>query len=48
MIAFDINMGYYTIKFSPRSKDMKNIVTEFGELRYNKLLVGMRASGDIF
>ena len=41
-------MGYYNIRISLDSKDTKSIVTEFGKFRYNSLLMGMCASGDIF
>ena len=41
-------MGYYTISVSPASQDMTTIVTEFGKFRYNRLPMGMCASGDIF
>ena len=46
--ALDIEMGYYTIRLSPASQDMTTIVTEFGKFRYNRLPMGMCASGDIF
>ena len=45
--ALDLNMGYYTISLSPTSQDMMTIVTEFGIFRYNRLPIGMCASGDI-
>ena len=40
-------MGYYTIRLFPASQDMTTIVTEFGKLRYNRLPMGICASGDI-
>ena len=43
-----INMGYYTIRIFPTSQDMSTIVTEFGKFRYNRLPIGMLASGDTF
>ena len=46
--ALYLNMGYDTIRLSPASQDMATIVTEFGKLRYNRLPMGMCASGDIF
>ena len=46
--ALDINMGYYTIRLPPTSQDMAKIVTEFGKFRYNRLPLGMCASGYIF
>ena len=44
----DINIGYYTIRISPASQDMKMIVTEFGKFRYNSLPMGMLSSCVIF
>ena len=44
----DLNIGYYTIRIYPASQDMTMIVTEFGEFKYNRLPIGMWASGDIF
>ena len=41
-------MGYYTISISPASQDVPAIVNEFGKLRYNRLPMGMCASGYIF
>ena len=41
-------MGYYNIRISPANQDMITIVTEFGKFRYNRLHMGMFASGDIF
>ena len=46
--ALDINMGYYTIMIFPASQDMTTIITKFGKFRYNRLPMGMCASGDIF
>ena len=46
--ALDINMGYYTIRISPETQDMKTIVIGFGKFRYNRLAMGMCASSDIF
>ena len=46
--TLDLNMWYYTIRYSPESHDMKKIVTEFGRFRYNCLPMGMCTSGDIF
>ena len=47
-ITLYLNMGYYTIRLYPASQDMKTIVSEFGKFRYNRLPMGMCASGDIF
>jgi hypothetical protein len=46
--ALDLNMGYYTIQLSTKSKDLTTIVTEFGKFRYNVLPMGLCISGDIF
>ena len=46
--ALDLSMGYYTIRLSPDSQDITSIVTEFRKFRYNRLPMGMCASGDIF
>ena len=40
-------MGYYTISIYYASKDMTKIDTKFGKFRYNRLPMGMCASGDI-
>ena len=40
-------MGYYTINPSSVSQYMTTIVTEFGKFKYNRLSMGMWASGDI-
>ena len=41
-------MGYKTIRLPPASQGMITIVTEFGKFRYNRLPMGMCASGDPF
>ena len=46
--ALYINMGYYTIRFFNMSQEMTTIVTKFGKFGYNRLPMGMCASGDIF
>ena len=46
--ALDLNMGYYTIRLSPASQYMTNIVTEFGKFRYNRLPTDMCFLGDKF
>ena len=48
MTALDLNMGYYNIRLSPASQDMKTIVTESVKFKYNCLPMGMYACGDIF
>ena len=46
--ALDLNMGYCTIQLDAKSKDIITTVTEFGEIRYDVLLMIMGISGDIF
>ena len=41
-------MGYYIKMLSPVSKYMATMVSGFGTFRYNRLPMGMCASGDIF
>ena len=41
-------MVYYTLRLPPVSQDMTTIVAEFCKFRYNRLPMGMCASGDIF
>ena len=41
-------MGYCTTRILPSSQDMTKIVTEFEKFKYNRLPMGMCASGDIF
>ena len=45
--TLDINMGYFTMNIPPTSQDMTTIVTGFSKFRYNRLTLGMCASGDI-
>ena len=46
--AIYFKIGYYAIRISLATPDMKTIVTEFGKFGYNRLPMGMCASGDIF
>ena len=41
-------MGYYTIRLSTLSQEIKMIVTEFGKFIYYRLPMGTWALGDIF
>ena len=41
-------MGYYTIRISSANQDRMTIVTKFGKFRYNRLPMGICASGYIF
>ena len=43
-----LNMGFYTIENLPQSHDLTTIVTKFGKFRYNRVPMGLCASGDIF
>ena len=43
--ALDIIMGYYTIRIPTASQDMTMIVTVFGKSEFNRLYMGMWASG---
>ena len=45
--SLDLNMVYYIIRLYPASRYMTMIVTESGKFRYNRLSMGMCASGDI-
>ena len=47
-IALDINMVYYIIIISPGIKDMAASSIVVWKFRYNHLLIGMCASGNIF
>ena len=40
-----LSMGYYNISIPPASQDMTTIVTKFGKFRYNRLHMGVCASG---
>ena len=46
--ALNLNMGYYTIRLTPTSQDIKAIVNKFGKFRYNRLPMGMFALLYIF
>ena len=48
VISIDLNMVPCRIIIFPKIQYMTTIVTEFGKFRYNCLLIGMFASGDIF
>ena len=41
-------MGYYTTRLLTASQNTTMIVTKFGKFNYNRLPMGMCASGDIF
>ena len=46
--ALDLNIGYYTMKISPESLQLTTIITYFGKFRYNRVPMGLCASGDTF
>ena len=46
--TIDPNMEKYAIRLSPARQDTPSIVTKFGKLRYNNLLMGMCAPRYIF
>ena len=45
---FDLNMVYYTIDISTRSKYVITIVAKFWKFRYNQIPMGTCTSGGIF
>ena len=47
-IALELNMGYYTIGLPTKSNDLTTIIAAFGKFRYNRVPMGICASGDIF
>lgn len=46
--AMDLNMGYWTIRLDPETRDMTTITTEWGKFQYNVLPMGFVISGDVF
>ena len=44
----DLNIVYYTIELSTKIHDLTNIITKFGKFRYNRVPMGLCASGEIF
>ena len=47
-IELDINMGYYKIYIFTHRRDMPMILAKSLKHSYNRILVGMCASGGIF
>ena len=48
LTVLDLNMGYYMIQLDYKFKYITTIVTEFSEIHYNVLPMGMVRSGYIF
>ena len=46
--TLDLNMGYYHIELSDKSKELCTIVTQWGKYEYQQLPMGLCNSPDIF
>jgi hypothetical protein len=46
--AFDLNMGYYTIRLDPTTSEMCTIIFPWGKDSYKILPMGFGGSADIF
>ncbi len=46
--AFDVNMGYYTIRLDPDSPKICKIIFPWGKFSYLRLPMGIAGSSDIF
>ena len=46
--TLDLNMGYYHIELSDKSKELCTIVTQWSKYDYQRLPMGLRNSPDIF
>ena len=46
--SLDLNMGYYHIELSAKSKELCTIVTQWGKYEYQRLPMGLCNSPDIF
>ena len=46
--TLDLNMGYYHIELSGKSKELFRIVTKWGKYKYERLPMGLCNSPDIF
>ena len=46
--TLDLNMGYYHIELSAKSKELCTIVTQWGKYEYQQLTMGLCNSPDIF
>ena len=46
--SLDLNMGYYHIELSPRSRELCTLVLPWGKYKYLRLPMGLCNSPDIF
>ena len=46
--TLDLNIGYYHIELSAKSKELYKIVTQLGKYEYQRLPMGLCNSSDIF
>jgi hypothetical protein len=46
--SLDLNMGYYHIELDDAAKEMCTIATQWGKFEYQRLLMGLCNSADIF
>ena len=46
--SLDLNMGYYHIELSPRSRELCTLVLPWGKYEYLRLSMGLCNSPDIF
>jgi hypothetical protein len=46
--AFDLNMGYYTIRLDPAASEMCTIIFSWGKYSYKRLPMGFGGSANIF
>ena len=46
--AIDLNMGYYAMALTERSKDLCTIILPWGKYRYNSLPMGVYIATDVF
>ncbi len=46
--AFDLNMGYYTIRLDPDASKICTVIFAWGKYSYKRLPMGIAGSPDIF
>ena len=46
--SLDLNMGYYHLELSPKLRELCTIVLPFGKFEYQRILMGLCSSPDIF